>query len=159
MQEFKHIFSESAVWHTESVFITPSMEQKTGTGESQVTVTEDKIVNNSWSNNGDLSLRNEYRITPLEGNRFFCRSANAILGVQYGWMDIHKNTVFSKFVFEKSELNGFEVITREGDRCIVAGSLYDGNKLINTWTAVMTKISGETGQVIISAPRVRTIHS
>lgn len=141
MRTVRHIFSESGLWKTESVFITPGLEEKHGSGESRITVLKDRICNESWTNNGDLRLRNEYRISYFDNNRYLCKSENAVLGNQYGWMDIHNNVVFSKYLFEDSVHNGYEVITREGDTAHVVGALYRDNLLINTWTAVMTKVA------------------
>lgn len=139
MQNEKHIFSESAVWKTESVFMTPDGVHHKGSGESHITVKKDKVINRSWTTN-HLELKNEYRITHMDGNRYLCRSENARLGTQYGWMDLQGgNTMFSKFEFENTEYSGYEVITREGDVCHVYGALYKGNQLENTWTGTMTK--------------------
>lgn len=141
MEDVKHIFSESGTWKTVSEFITPDGKIATGSGESHIVVKEDKIINKSWTKNDPFDFANEYRITPILGNRYMCRAENrALSSTQYGWMDFHLNTVFSKYVFENSDLNGYEVITREGDTCRVAGALYKGNNLVDTWTAVMTKI-------------------
>lgn len=140
MQHDRHIFSESAAWKTESVFITPDGVRHEGMGESHVTIKERKIVNRSWIT-AHVEMQNDYRINHLEGNRYLCRSDNGLLGTQYGWMDIHYNTIFSKFEFENSEYNGYEIITRDGDVCRVSGALYRGNQLENTWTAVMRKMA------------------
>lgn len=138
MSESKHIFSETAVWKTESVFITPDGVRHPGEGESHITVYETKVINESWTDN-HLKLRNEYRVTHMDGNRYLCRSENVRLGTQYGWMDLHDNTMFSKFEFEDSNYSGYEVITRNGDTAYVVGALYKGNQLENTWTATMRK--------------------
>ena len=65
---------------------------------------------------------------------------NPVIGVQTGFFDINQNTIYSKFSIKESELNGYEIIRRIEDTCYANGALYNGNELINTWSATLHKV-------------------
>jgi len=135
----KHLFSESAHWKTTSAFVDSEGRVSEGIGESVITIGKDKITNQSWAMAGEQKLENDYVIIPHSSTRYEFRSENPALGVQEGFFDLNGNLVYSKFRIIDTDLNGFEVIRREGDICHATGALYSGNELINTWTARMEK--------------------
>lgn len=132
-----HLFSEGNTWITESEFVDGRGNILKAVGESVISIQENVIVNHSYAEINGTILKNEYRIEANTSNRYPFESINLTLGKQKGYFDIDRKTIFSKFVIENSALNGFEVIVRDGDTCTVSGALYDGDVLINTWTAKM----------------------
>lgn len=135
----KHLFSESAVWVTESEFTDANGNISKGNGESHITVSEDKILNKSWAKTGNITISNNYEMTKVSDNQIDYCSLNPDLGSQSGTFYVTGNNVFSKFTVYNTELNGFEIIRQEGDTCFATGALYNGDELVNTWTAVMKK--------------------
>jgi hypothetical protein len=61
------------------------------------------------------------------------------LGIQKGIFSIDRNTIFSKFRIENSDMNGFEVINRDNDLCKAYGALYNGNELVNSWQTTLKR--------------------
>ncbi len=135
----KHLLSETATWSTKSEFVTPNGQASEALGESVITVNGDTTTNMSWVEINGKRLMNNYHITRLPDNHFDYQSDNPDLGIQQGRFDISQNTVFSRFTVLNTDLNGYEIISREKDLCFAKGALYNGNELINTWNAVMTK--------------------
>ena len=107
--------------------------------ESVISVFETGIVNESWAQIGDVKRINNYKITSVSLTGFSYESLNPELGKQTGVFNIDRNTVFSRFNIEETSLNGYEIIRREGNICYAQGALYDNNKLVNTWNAILTK--------------------
>lgn len=139
MKEYKHLLSESALWTTVSEFVDPKGEISKGEGQSIIEISDKKITNDSWANTPNGKMENKYTIRKLSETRYLYTSLNPVLGKQEGYFDVNKNYVFSKFEVENTNLNGYEVIRRIDDTCHASGALYDGNTLLNTWTATMTK--------------------
>lgn len=135
----KHFLSESAVWQTTSEFISPNGEISNAKGESIISVSETELTNESWAQIGHVKRINNYKIISVSPTEFSYESLNPELGKQIGVFNIDCNTVFSKFKVEATSLNGYEIIRREDDICYAQGALYDGDKLINTWNATLTK--------------------
>lgn len=77
------------------------------------------------------------KITVITDNEYLFESLNPELGIQKGIFNIDRNLIYSKFVIEGTDLNGFEIIKRVENTCYANGALYDGQKLINTWNAIM----------------------
>jgi hypothetical protein len=136
----KHLFSESAIWKTTSEFVTPNGEISTAKGQSVISVGETEITNESWADVGGIRRMNNYKTTRVSGSEFTSESLNPELGKQTGIFNIDRNTLFSKFRIEETSLNGYEIIRREYDICYAPGALYDGDALVNTWTATMIKL-------------------
>lgn len=140
MEVEKSFLSETAIWKTVSEFVDPTGQIFIGEGESNVIVNGKSIANRSWLTVLGTKLENNYSITQISQNRYQFIAHKPHSGIETGFMDIDRNIVYTKFVIEDSELNGFETIARKGDTCDISGALYDGDKLINTWTAKMIKI-------------------
>ncbi len=137
----KHLFSESATWQTTSEFVSPDGNISSAKGESVISVGQMEITNDSWAELGGVKRTNNYKITPLSQTEFTSESLNPELGKQIGLFHIDRNCIFSKFRIEGTALNGYEIIRREENLCHAQGALYDDDRLINTWTAVMKKMS------------------
>jgi|SRR5574344_1583758 hypothetical protein len=137
--EIMHLLSESAIWKTESEFISNNGAISNAIGETSIVYGNDIIKNNSWACFGETKRVNNYSIKTISGNELSFESTNPELGIQRGKFNIDRNIIFSKFIIENTSLNGFEVIRREGDLCYANGALYDGDNLINTWNAKLTK--------------------
>ncbi|MCC8153036.1 MAG: hypothetical protein LIP01_01770 [Tannerellaceae bacterium] len=136
----KHFLSEPAVWKTTSEFVTPNGEISNSKGESVISISETEIINESWAQIGDVKRINTYKLIPVSSGEFRYESFNPELGKQIGVYNIDRNTIFSKFEVEATSLNGYEIIRRENDVCYAQGALYDGNKLLNTWSAILSKL-------------------
>ncbi|MEZ7892606.1 MAG: hypothetical protein QMC67_12735 [Candidatus Wallbacteria bacterium] len=134
-----HLLSNPAEWETLSEFVDASGKITDAHGESVIKFEENKIINESWVDFGGNCLKNHYLIEKLSERSYKYASSNPALGIQQGVFNIDRNIIFSKFFIIGSELNGFEIITRTGDKCLVNGALYKGSDLINTWNAVMKK--------------------
>lgn len=139
MEKPKHFLSESAKWKSKSEFMDAEGNAVMFFGESRIKVSGKSISNKSWAMAGEKMIENDYAITPLSDTRFQSISQNPTLGIQKGYFDINGDTLFSRFFIEGSLMAGFEVIHREGDICYSEGALYNGDDLINTWKAKMTK--------------------
>ncbi len=136
----KHLFSESALWKTTAEFVAPDGTISRAEGESLISIRGTEIINESWVQLGELRRTNNYKITPVSATEFNSESLNMELGKQIGVFNIDRSTIYSKFEIEGSAFGGYEIICREGDICYVQGALYDGNTLINTWSATMHNV-------------------
>ncbi len=134
-----HLLSETAKWITKSEFVSPKGIITRANGETNIVIGDKYIENHSWVLWGESKRVNNYRITLVSCNEYQFESLNPELGIQEGMFNIDRNTVFSKFTIKDTNLNGFEIITRQADTCYVNGALYNDNKLINTWNATMVK--------------------
>lgn len=134
-----HLLSETALWKTESEFVSADGTISPSAGETSICIEGTTIYNNSWTTMNDLKRENHYTIFILSPCYYDFESHNPDLGIQKGSFYLDRNTIFSKFVIESTMLNGFEIISRNGNTCITRGALYDDNKLINTWKATMKK--------------------
>ncbi len=134
-----HLLSETAVWKTESEFILPDGKISRAIGETSIIVQENEIKNNSWVSFGESKRINNYSITVVSKNELLFESLNPELGIQKGKFNIDRNTIYSKFIVENTNLNGFEIIKREDNLCFANGALYDADDLINTWNAILIK--------------------
>jgi len=140
MREYKHLLSESAIWSTVSEFVDAQGNISRGEGQSTIEVTGEQITNDSWIDPPNGRMENKYNIRKISDTRYLYTSQNPALGIQEGYFDVNKDYVFSKFRIENTNLNGYEVIRRVDDTCQTSGALYDGNTLVNTWTATMSKM-------------------
>ncbi len=134
-----HLFSESAVWKTESEFILPDGKISRALGETSIVVQKSGIKNNSRVSFGESQRINNYSIKIISKNELTFESFNPELGIQKGRFNIDRNIIYSKFIVEDTNLNGFEIIEREDDLCFANGALYDADDLINTWNAILIK--------------------
>lgn len=141
-----HLFSESAAWRTTSEFVTPDGHITAARGCSVITVDDAVIENESWADLEGQRRTNNYRITQVTPTSFESQSVNPELGKQVGQFSLDRDTLYSKFRIEDTSLNGFEIIRREGDLCHAQGALYDGDALVNTWTATMTTVPHEASR-------------
>lgn len=135
-----HLLSESAVWKSESEFILANGEISRASGETSIVVLKNEIKNNSWVLWGESKRVNNYSIRVISENELAFESLNPELGIQKGKFNIDRNIIYSKFIIENTNLNGFEIIKREGDVCFTNGALYDADILIDTWNAILTKL-------------------
>ncbi len=119
-----HLLLEEALWESISEFVTPDGKISNATGESEIIINGDKIENKSWAMLNGSKITNFYSIT------------------KKGIFLIDRNTIFSKFRIENSDMNGFEVITRDKDICKAYEALYNGDELVNTWQATMKRKNG-----------------
>jgi hypothetical protein len=140
--ENMHLLSETATWKTQSEFVTPEGEINQGIGETRITIMDEIILNDSWVEQGDSKIENNYKIRKVSPNEYDFESSNPDLGIQKGKFNIERNVVYSKFRIEGTGLNGFEVIERNDNICQAYGALYDKEKLVNSWKAVMKKKEG-----------------
>lgn len=134
-----NLLSETALWKTESEFVTPNGNIARSMGETKVEVKGEAISNNSWVILGGEKRENNYKIVRVNTNEYQFESSNPELGMQTGKFNIDRNIIYSKFQVKGTQYNGFEVITRNGDECTVLGILYEGEKAINSWKAIMKK--------------------
>lgn len=139
MDNSRYFLSEEAIWVSTSVFVDPSGNRVTYTGESHILFINDIIENRSRIENGENRMENNYEIRLISPSRYEYRSENPGLGIQTGYFDINGNTLYSKFSILNSDLNGFEVIIRQGNICRAYGALYNKDTLINSWNAEMKK--------------------
>ena len=135
----KHLFSEPALWKTKSEFTDHDGNTAKGIGESFIEISDGVITNTSWALVGGNLIENNYTITGMDSGRLTYISDNPALGTQEGVMDIAGPRIYCKFFIRGSELNGYEVLTREGSVCHARGALYNGDDLSNCWSAQMTK--------------------
>jgi hypothetical protein len=101
-----HLLSETAVWKTESEFILPDGKISRAIGETSIIVQENEIKNNSWVSFGESKRINNYSITVVSKNELLFESLNPELGIQKGKFNIDRNTIYSKFIVENTNLNG-----------------------------------------------------
>lgn len=135
----KHLFSENALWKTKSEFTDAEGNVSKGIGESLIELKNGLISNTSWALVGGDLMENNYTIVSHSPTRFKSVSDNPALGIQEGVMDVAGPRIYSKFFIRETELNGYEIMTREGSICHARGALYNGDDLINCWSAKMTK--------------------
>jgi hypothetical protein len=136
-----NLLSENGIWITKSEFVTADGKISKATGETQIQINNGIISNHSFAEIDGNKLVNDYEITISNTNRYPFQSKNPALGVQKGYFDIDRNTVYSRFEIDSTNLNGFEVIIMEGNICTAYGALYDQTNLINTWKAMLKKES------------------
>jgi hypothetical protein len=136
-----NLLSENGIWITESEFVAADGKISKATGETQIHIDNRIISNHSFAEIDGKKLINDYEITISDTNRHPFQSKNPALGVQKGYFDIDRNTVYSRFEIDSTTMNGFEVIIREGNICTAYGALYDHTNLINTWKAKLRKKS------------------
>lgn len=141
MEKPLNFLSETAHWETVSEFTTPDGVISKGMGESLIEVNDTGITNKSWVSINKKKIENNYVIHKVSENRYEYTSLNPAFGVQKGYFDISGEIIFSKFLIDQSDLNGYEIIKREGHICLANGALYKGDELINTWKAVLVKIN------------------
>lgn len=137
---FMHLLEENSLWESNSEFVTPDGKIMSATGETEITIDGNKIENKSWAMLNETKIENFYSITKITENKYSFVSENPSLGTQKGIFTVDRNTVFSKFQIEDSDMNGFEVIIRNSDTCTVYGALYNQNELINSWNASMKRM-------------------
>ncbi|MFA6727431.1 MAG: hypothetical protein WCS17_04325 [Prevotella sp.] len=135
-----NFLSEEAVWESISEFVDSNGKSMACQGKSSIKFKGEIILNESYSSFGEKTLTNDYEIRIVSENRYSYTSMNPVIGVQTGFFDINQNTIYSKFSIKESELNGYEIIRRIEDTCYANGALYNGNELINTWSATLHKV-------------------
>jgi len=140
MKAEKHLLSDSAEWMTNSEFVDKNGNILRAIGEAKIMIAETEITNESWACIDGKRECNCYKIEKESDlkYRFVCH--NASLGKQTGDFSIDRNILFSKFVVNDTSLNGFEIIVKQEDECIVYGTLYDGHELVNSWRTIMVKM-------------------
>lgn len=134
-----NLISENGVWLTESEFVTSDGKISKAKGKTEISIIGETIMNHSSAELDGNAIVNDYKIKVSNNNRHPFLSKNPALGIQKGFFDVDRNIIYSRFEIENSSLNGFEVVIRNDNICNAHGALYDGNKLINTWTAKLIK--------------------
>ncbi|MCD7899562.1 MAG: hypothetical protein LUH22_06735 [Bacteroides sp.] len=135
----RHFLFESIIWESVSEFVTPNGDVSKGIGESVIQLNGDLITNESWAIIKGKRVDNNYKIRRLSENRYQYTSQNPKLGTQKGYFDISGSIIYSKFMIENTQLNGYEIIRRIDDICYSIGALYNGDELVNTWNATLRK--------------------
>jgi len=135
----KHFLSESAVWQTSSEFVSPEGKASFAEGQSGITISEAKNSNKSRMQIRDIKRMNHYKITPISPTELIYESFNPEPGKQMGVYNIAGNTIFSKFKVSETSLDGYEIIRREENICYAQSALYNNDRRINTWTAILIK--------------------
>jgi hypothetical protein len=108
-------------------------------GESVVSVDNTEIINDVWVASKGINRRNTYRITHVSKCQMIAESINPDLPRMTGSFDIDRNILHFRFQMDGSRQNGHEVITRRRNVCYVCGALYDGDALLQTWTATINR--------------------
>lgn len=134
-----HFLSESCIWESTSEFTDPNGNISKGNGISDIKVFNDKITNNSYAEFDEKIMYNDYEIHAENTTTLHSRSINPILGIQKGTFHVNGSKLFFDFTIVNSSMRGFEIIRREGNTCFSDGALYNGEKLINTWSAILRK--------------------
>ena len=140
MRAQKHLLSDSAEWMTNSEVIDKNGNVLRTIGESKIKISGEEITNENWSCIDGKKECSCYKIEKESDLRYRFECNNPSLGKQTGDFNINKNVLFSKFVVSDTSLNGFEIIVKEEDECIVYGTLYDGHELVNSWRTIMVKM-------------------
>ena len=134
-----NLFSESGIWRSTAEFVDAKGNISAGIGESRIDISFPVIIHESWMELNGCKTINNYQIVKKKEGCYSFRSENPSLGIQTGVFNVDRNILFSKFIVEGTEMNGFEVIIRKKNECESKGALYKSNELINSWTAVMMK--------------------
>lgn len=134
-----HFLSESCIWESTSEFTDSNGNISKGNGISDIKVLKDKITNNSYAELDGKMIYNDYEIYAESTIILHSRSLNPILGIQKGIFHVNGSKLFFDFTIENTSMRGFEIIRREGNICFSDGALYNGEKLINTWSAILQK--------------------
>ncbi|WP_020614004.1 hypothetical protein [Sediminispirochaeta bajacaliforniensis] len=134
-----HLLAENALWETFSEFVTPDGNIINARGETEIIINKNDIENKSWVMLNNSRIENFYSITKISKTKYSFISENPSLGTQRGTFSIDRNTIFSRFQIENSDMNGFEVIIRNNDVCKAYGALYNNDELINSWSANMNR--------------------
>ena len=134
-----HLLSESCIWESTSEFTDINGNISKGKGISDIKVFNDKITNNSFAEFDGKRIYNDYEIHQESKTILHSRSTNPALGIQKGTFHVNGSKLFFDFTIENSSLRGFEIIRREGNICFSDGALYNGEELINTWSAILRK--------------------
>lgn len=132
-----HFLSKSGVWHSISEFVDAQGVVSRATGMSTIEVSTEGITNRNYAELDGKRLCNDYEIRVVSPDEFHYRSANPALGIQQGTFHVRGARLYSNFVITDTALHGFEIIRCEGNTCFADGALYDGDRLINTWTAML----------------------
>lgn len=139
-QEALHFLSGDGVWQSSSAFTDAEGNVSEGTGRSVIKVDNNgKITNHSYADLSGKKISNDYEICRVNTGEYRCCSVNPDLGIQEGTFHVRGSKVYFDFNIRETAMHGFEVIRREGDVCFSDGALYDGDKLINTWSAVLRR--------------------
>ena len=134
-----NLLSESAIWKSTSEFVDANGDISSGIGESRIEVSNTMIYYESWLELNGCKITHNYQIVKKDETRYSFRSEHQAYGTQKGVFNADRNILFSKFIVEGTELNGFEVIIRKKNECEFKGALYKNDELINTWTSMMLK--------------------
>lgn len=134
-----NILSESATWRATLEFVDANGNISAGIGEYRIKVTLSMITNESWMQLDAGKIINNYQIFKSGENCYCFHSDNAELGIRKGFLNVERNVLFSKFLVEGTDLNGFEVITRNRNQCHGKGAIYLKDNLVKTWTSMMVK--------------------
>ena len=134
-----NILSESATWRVTLEFVDANGNISSGIGENRIKVNHSMITNESWMQMDAGKIINNYQILKSDENRYCFHSDNTELGIRKGCLNVERNVLFSKFLVEGTDLNGFEVIIRNRNQCNGKGALYMKDNLVKTWTSIMVK--------------------
>ena len=140
MRVEKHLLSDTAEWMTNSEFVDKDGNIMRAIGEAKIMVAGGVISNESWTCIDGKRVCNCYKIDKETESRYHFECDNTALGKQTGDFNIDRNVLFSKFRVNDTSMKGFEIIVKDEDECLVYGTLYDGDELVNTWRTIMVKM-------------------
>jgi len=140
MRAETHLLSDTAEWMTNSEFVDKDGNILRAIGEAKIMVSGGVISNESWTCIDGKRVCNCYKIDKETESRFRFECDNTALGKQTGDFNIDRNVLFSKFKVNDTSMKGFEIIVKDEDECLVYGTLYDGDELVNTWRTIMVKM-------------------
>ncbi len=137
----KHFFSDSGTWKTTAEFVAPDGRVMLSEGETVISVGKDGVMSEAWVASEEINRRNTYRIIPVSATEMTAESVDPYQPYLTGALNIDRNNLHFKYRMEGSAVNGYEIITRKGTVCYAYGALYNGNSILQTWTATLNKVS------------------
>lgn len=136
----KHFFSDSGIWKVIAEFVDPDGKVMHSEGESVISVGSDEIINETWVASEEINRRNTYKITPVSKSEMVAESLNPDLPHLTGVFSLDRSMLHFKYQVDGSSVNGYEIISRKDSVCYAYGAIYDGNTLLQTWTATLNKL-------------------
>ncbi len=135
----KHFLSEPGTWKVASEFVDPAGKVITSQGESVISVDRFGITNDQWLSSDEGSRQNSYRITPVSATEMTALSIDPEQPTLLGTLSVEGGKLFFKYRREGSAINGYEIISRCRSTCYSFGALFDGEKLLQNWSATLNK--------------------
>lgn len=139
------LLSANGIWKTYSEFVDARGNTSAASGRTIITIKQEIITIESWVENKGRKIENTYSVKEIKPGYYNFESVNPDLGLQRGTFHRQGNILYSRFVIENTEMNGFEVIIQNHGACNAYGALYDKNILLNSWSAKMKKSDNNVG--------------